>query len=85
MRGLVTDKWETRKLEALWLRTEKKNLQEISTITGLHKQTVYDVIRKYHEQGLETAIKSCRGRHKKQVRLRYSSVRYIPALDMICL
>lgn len=51
MRGLVADKRAARKLEALWLRTEKKNLPEISTITGPHTQTVYDVIRKYHERG----------------------------------
>ena len=66
MRGLVTDEREAKKLEALWLRTEKKNLPEISTITGLHKHTVYDVIRKYHEQGLEAAIRDHRGRRNKK-------------------
>jgi len=65
MRGLVADKREAMKLEALWLRTEKKNLPEISTITGLHTQTVYDVIRKYHKRGLEGAIKDQRGRRGK--------------------
>lgn len=66
MRGLVTNEREAKKLEVLWLRTEKKNLMEISTITGLHKQTVYNVIRKYHEQGLEAAIRDQRGRHIKK-------------------
>lgn len=65
LRGLVADKQAARKLEALWLRTEKKNLPEISAITGLHTQTVYKVIRKYHEQGLEAAIRDHRGRHAK--------------------
>lgn len=66
MRGLVADKRAAMKLEALWLRTEKKNLPEISAITGLHTQTVYDVIRKYHERGLEAAIRDQRGRHIKK-------------------
>ncbi len=64
MRGLVTDEREAKKLEALWLRTEKKNLPEISAMTGLPKQTIYDVIRKYHERGLEAAIRDQRRRTK---------------------
>ena len=67
MRGLVTNEREAKKLEVLWLRTEKKNLMEISTITGLHKQTVYNVIRKYHEQGLEAAIRDQRGKRNKKI------------------
>ena len=67
MRGLVTNERETKKLEALWLRTEKKNLPEISAITGLHTQTVYEIIRKYHERGLETAIGDRRGRRGKTI------------------
>lgn len=66
MRGLVTNERETKKLEALWLRTEKKNLPEISAITGLHTQTVYEIIRKYHERGLEAVIKDQRGRRAKK-------------------
>ena len=66
MHGLLADRWETRKLEALWLRTEKKNIPGISTMTGLHKQMVFKIIKKYHEQGLEIAIKDQRAnRYKK--------------------
>jgi len=35
-------------------------------MTGIHKQTVSDIIKKYQEQGLEIAIKAQRASHHKK-------------------
>lgn len=64
MRGTVADERAARKLEALWLRTQKKNLPDTSAMTGLHVQVIMKLVRKYHEQGLEAAVWN-QGKHAK--------------------
>lgn len=64
-RKTVAGEWEARKLEALWLRAEKKNIPEISAMTGIKARTLTQLIRIYQEKGLQAAIRNQRKARQK--------------------
>ena len=47
------DKQIEKRLNVLALRCEGKNLKEIASITGFRHAHISNLIRKYHEEGLQ--------------------------------
>ena len=56
----VTEERAAKKLKALWLRTEGRNLPEIAEATGIHTATLTKIIRKYQENGLAAITQDLR-------------------------